>query len=295
MLCDFMRAPVLIKIAKPYWELMRFHRPIGTLLLLWPTWWALWLAQGAFPRLSLLIIFSLGVVVMRAAGCVVNDIADRNIDKHVARTHNRPLTSGALSLTHAKITFIALLVLAFGLVLLTNLLTISLAFIAVALCCIYPFMKRFTHLPQVVLGAAFSMSIPMAFAATNNTLGPLVVVIYCTNLLWTVVYDTFYGMVDREFDKKIGVKSTAILFEGNELIIIGSLQVLTLFGFVLIGQRFELGSIYYLAVVSAAALMIYQQVLINHGQVSYYFKAFLNNNWLGFIIFVGIASSYLMN
>jgi 4-hydroxybenzoate polyprenyltransferase len=289
-----MRAPPFIKTAKPYWELMRFHRPIGTLLLLWPTWWALWLAAGGFPKISLLIIFSLGVVVMRAAGCVINDIADRSIDKHVTRTHNRPLTSGALNLTQAKITFIALLVLAFGLVLLTNLLTIGLAFIALILASVYPFMKRYTHLPQVVLGAAFSMSIPMAFAATNNAFDSLIVVIYCTNLLWTVVYDTFYGMVDREFDKKIGVKSTAILFEGNELIIIGSLQVLTLFGFILIGQRFDLANIYYLAIMAAAALMIYQQVLINRGQTPDYFKAFLNNNWLGFVIFAGIALSYMM-
>jgi 4-hydroxybenzoate polyprenyltransferase len=289
-----MRVSAFIKTAKPYWELMRFHRPIGTLLLLWPTWWALWLAAGGFPKISLLIIFSLGVVVMRAAGCVINDIADRSIDKHVTRTHNRPLASGALNLTQAKITFIALLVLAFGLVLLTNLLTIGLAFIALILASVYPFMKRYTHLPQVVLGAAFSMSIPMAFAATNNAFDSLIVVIYCTNLLWTVVYDTFYGMVDREFDKKIGVKSTAILFEGNELIIIGSLQVLTLFGFILIGQRFDLASIYYLAIMAAAALMIYQQVLINRGQTPDYFKAFLNNNWLGFVIFAGIALSYMM-
>jgi 4-hydroxybenzoate polyprenyltransferase len=290
-----MRALSFIKIAKPYWQLMRFHRPIGTFLLLWPTWWALWLAAEGFPKTNLLVIFTLGVIVMRAAGCVINDIAARNIDKHVARTHNRPLTSGALHLTHAKITFIVLLTLAFGLVLLTNLLTIGLAFIAAVLACAYPFMKRCTHLPQVVLGATFSMSIPMAFAATNNTLDPLVIVIYCTNLLWTVAYDTFYGMVDREFDKKIGVKSTAILFEGSELIIIGSLQVLTLFGFILIGQRFDLANIYYLSVMAAAALMIYQQLLISHGQTPFYFKAFLNNNWLGFVIFVGIALSYMMS
>mgnify|MGYP002176539420 FL=1 len=289
-----MRATAFIKTAKPYWELMRFHRPIGTLLLLWPTWWALWLAAGGFPKISLLIIFGLGVVVMRAAGCVINDIADRNIDKHVKRTYNRPLISGALNLTQAEITFIALLVLAFGLVLLTNLLTIGLAFIALILASVYPFMKRYTHLPQVVLGAAFSMSIPMAFAATNNAFDSLIVVIYCTNLLWTVVYDTFYGMVDREFDKKIGVKSTAILFEGNELIIIGSLQVLTLFGFILIGQRFDLANIYYLAIMAAAALMIYQQVLINRGPTPDYFKALLNNNWLVFVIFAGIALSYMM-
>lgn len=288
-----MHTPSFIKTAKPYWELMRFHRPIGTLLLLWPTWWALWLAAEGLPEINLLIIFTLGVIVMRAAGCVINDIADRDIDKHVARTNSRPLTTGALTLTQAKITFLVLLALAFGLVLLTNLLTIGLSFIAAFLAGIYPFMKRYTHLPQVFLGAAFSMSIPMAFAATNNTIDPLVIVIYCTSLLWTTVYDTFYGMVDREFDKKIGVKSTAILFEDNELMITGSLQVLTLFGFLLMGQRFELGNIYYLTIMIAAVLMIYQQLLISREQTPLYFKAFLNNNWLGFAIFIGIALSYM--
>jgi 4-hydroxybenzoate polyprenyltransferase len=289
-----MHTPAFINTAKPYWELMRFHRPIGTLLLLWPTWWALWLAAKGPPSISLFIIFTLGVVVMRAAGCVINDIADRDIDKHVARTKSRPLASSALKLTQAKITFIVLLALAFGLVLLTNLLTIGLSVIAAILASAYPFMKRLTHLPQVVLGAAFSMSIPMAFAATNNTLDPLVIVIYCTSLLWTTVYDTFYGMVDREFDKKIGVKSTAILFEGNELVITGSLQALTLFGFILMGQRFELGNIYYLAIMGAAVFMVYQQLLISRGQTPFYFRAFLNNNWLGLVIFAGIALSYVI-
>ncbi len=289
-----MHTPAFINTAKPYWELMRFHRPIGTLLLLWPTWWALWLAAKGPPSTSLFIIFTLGVVVMRAAGCVINDIADRDIDKHVARTMSRPLASSALKLTQAKITFVVLLALAFGLVLLTNLLTIGLSVIAAILASAYPFMKRFTHLPQVVLGAAFSMSIPMAFAATNNTLDPLVIVIYCTSLLWTTVYDTFYGMVDREFDKKIGVKSTAILFEGNELVITGSLQALTLFGFILMGQRFELGNIYYLAIMGAAVFMVYQQLLISRGQTPFYFRAFLNNNWLGLVIFAGIALSYVI-
>lgn len=287
-----MLLPTFIKTAKPYWELMRFHRPIGTLLLLWPTWWALWLAAKGTPSIGLLTIFTLGVIIMRAAGCVINDIADRDIDKHVARTNTRPLTSGVLTLTQAKVTFLVLLVAAFGLVLLTNLLTIGLSFIAVLLASAYPFMKRYTHLPQVVLGAAFSMSIPMAFAATNNAIDPLIIIVYCTSLLWTVVYDTFYGMVDREFDKKIGVKSTAILFEDNELIITGSLQALTTFGFILIGQRFELSDIYYLSVMSAVALMVYHQVLVNRRQTQLYFKAFLNNNWLGFIIFAGIALSY---
>ncbi|MGH1439911.1 MAG: 4-hydroxybenzoate octaprenyltransferase [Cellvibrionaceae bacterium] len=278
-----------LKQVQAYWELMRFDRPIGILLLLWPTWWALWLAADGVPDISLLIIFTLGVIVMRAAGCVINDIADENIDKHVSRTQQRPLAAGKLSLRQAKLAFIALLVIALFLVLLTNHLTIYLSFAAVALAVIYPFMKRYTHLPQVVLGAAFSMSIPMAFAAQTGHLTATVVLIYVTNLLWTVVYDTYYGMTDREYDKKIGVKSTAILFEGSEAIITGSLQCITLIGFYLIGQRFELGGLYFLSLFVAAGLMAYQQWLINQRQPDLYFKAFINNHWVGMAIFVGIA------
>ncbi|MGH1484697.1 MAG: 4-hydroxybenzoate octaprenyltransferase [Cellvibrionaceae bacterium] len=281
--------------AKPYWELMRFHRPIGILLLLWPTWWALWLAAEGFPRFSVFIIFTLGVIVMRAAGCIINDIADRNFDKHVARTDQRPLVSGALSLNQAKKALVIALAIAFFLVLFTNPLTIYLSFVAAALACTYPFMKRYTHLPQVVLGAAFSMSIPMAFAAQTGSLDPLVIVIYVTNLLWTVVYDTFYGMTDREYDKAIGVKSTAILFEGNEQVITGSLQLLVLSGFWLIGQRFDLGMFYYLAVVIAAGLMFYHQMLINRRQSNAYFKAFIHNHWLGLCIFLGIFLHYALS
>jgi len=273
---------------------MRFHRPIGILLLLWPTWWALWLAAEGFPDPSILIIFTLGVIVMRAAGCVINDIADRHIDKRVARTQQRPLASGQLTLSQAKKVFITLMAIALLLVLLTNPLTIYLSFIAVALACIYPFMKRYTHLPQVVLGAAFSMSIPMAFAAQTNTLEPTVILVYVTNLLWTVVYDTFYGMTDREYDKKIGVKSTAILFEGSEGMITGSLQLMTLIGFYLIGQRFELGTLYTLSILVAAGLMYYHQWLIGQRKPELYFKAFVNNHWVGMVIFLGIALSYTL-
>jgi len=277
------------KQIKPYWELMRFHRPIGILLLLWPTWWALWLAAKGIPDTSLLIIFTIGVVVMRAAGCVINDIADRNIDKRVARTQHRPLGTGQLSLSQAKTTFIVLIVIALFLVLLTNPLTIYLSFIAAILACVYPFMKRYTHLPQVVLGAAFSMSIPMAFAAQTNHLEPIVILVYVTNLLWTVAYDTFYGMTDREYDKKIGVKSTAILFEGNEAMITGCLQLITLIGFCLIGQRFGLGSLYFFSILIAACLMVYQQWLISQRKPLLYFNAFINNHWVGMVIFLGIA------
>ncbi|MFT6387368.1 MAG: 4-hydroxybenzoate polyprenyltransferase [Cellvibrionaceae bacterium] len=290
-----MRSKLTIKSVKPYWELMRFHRPIGILLLLWPTWWALWLAAEGFPDLSLLLIFTLGVIVMRAAGCVINDIADRDIDKHVARTQQRPLARGQLTVSQAKKVFIVLIVIALFLVLLTNPLTIYLSFVAVALACIYPFMKRYSHLPQVVLGAAFSMSIPMAFAAQTDTLEPTVIIVYVTNLLWTVVYDTFYGMTDREYDKKIGVKSTAILFEGSEAMITGSLQCITLIGLYLIGQRFELDTVYTLSILVAAGLMFHQQWLIGQRKTELYFKAFVDNHWVGMTIFLGIALSYALS
>lgn len=276
----------------PYWELMRFHRPIGTLLLLWPTWWALWLAVEGFPDIDIFLIFTAGVVLMRAAGCVINDIADRNIDRHVARTQQRPITSGKISVKAALLVFAVLILAAFGLVLLTNTLTIYLSFAAVALACCYPFMKRYTHLPQVVLGAAFSMSIPMAFAAQTNDLPPLVWLVYFTNLLWTVAYDTFYGMADREYDKRIGVKSTAILFEEHDRLITSSIQLLTLMGFLFIGQRFELSGFYYIGCAVAALLMAYQQYLIRYRQASACFRAFMNNHWIGCSIFMGILAHY---
>ncbi len=291
---EAMLSPSNKKLMKSYWELMRFHKPIGITLLLWPTWWALWLAAEGFPDLSVFIIFTLGVIVMRAAGCIINDIADIDLDKHVARTTQRPLASGELTLTQAKKAFLILLCIALFLVSLTNLLTIYLSIVAVILACAYPFMKRYTHLPQVVLGAAFAMSIPMAFAAQNNAVEPVVIVIYVTSLLLTVVYDTFYGMTDREYDKKMGMKSTAILFEGNEKLITGSLQLMVLFGFWLIGQRFELGTIYYVSVIAAAALMVYHQSLISRRQPEAYFAAFIHNQWIGFAIFVGIALHYAL-
>lgn len=278
---------------RPYWELMRFHRPIGILLLLWPTWWALWLAADGFPDIDVFLIFTVGVILMRAAGCVINDIADRNIDRHVARTQSRPITSGVISVSAALLLFAGLITLAFILVLFTNMLTIYLSFAAVFLACLYPFMKRYTHLPQVVLGAAFSMSIPMAFAAQTNELPPLVWLVYVSNLLWTVAYDTFYGMTDREYDKQIGVKSTAILFEENDRLITASIQMLALAGFVLIGQRFELSGFYYVGCIIAAAFMIYQQYLIRHRQPSACFRAFVNNHWVGFSIFAGILVHYI--
>ncbi len=282
----------LISTLTPYWELMRFHRPIGILLLLWPTYWALWLAAEGLPDIKIFIIFTLGVIFMRAAGCVINDIADRHIDPHVQRTQQRPIAAGLVSVKAALLLFAGLLVIALILVLFTNTLTIYLSFAAVALACIYPFMKRYTHLPQVVLGAAFSMSIPMAFAAQTGELPSSVWLIYTTNLLWTVAYDTLYGMTDREYDKRIGVKSTAILFEDNDRLIIGSIQLFTLIGWIMIGLRFELSGLYYISIIIAAGLFAYQQWLIRYRQASACFASFINNHWVGFFVFIGILAHY---
>ena len=278
-----------------FWELMRFHKPIGIFLLLWPTYWALWLAAEGLPDLDILLIFTLGVIVMRAAGCVINDIADRDIDKHVQRTQSRPLTSGQVTLKEAIALFVGLLVCALLLVLLTNALTIYLSFVAVVLAFCYPFMKRYTHLPQVVLGAAFAMSIPMAFAAQTDNVPPAVWLIYTTNILWTVAYDTFYAMADREYDLQIGVKSTAILFAENDRMITAMIQLLVVIGWIMIGNRFELGPIYMVSVAIAAALMAYQQWLIRHRQPQNCFKAFVHNHWVGMVVFLGIAAHFSLN
>lgn len=283
---------------RPYWELMRFHRPIGILLLLWPTYWALWLAAEGTPDISILLIFTLGVIVMRAAGCVINDIADRNIDGHVQRTQSRPIATGKITVKSALIVFFSLIAFALVLVLFTNTLTIYLSFIALGLACCYPLMKRYTHLPQVVLGAAFSMSIPMAFAAQSDAssfsqLNPSLWLIYTCNVLWTVSYDTFYGMTDREYDKKIGVKSTAILFEENDRMMTASIQIMTLLGLVMMGNRFDLGLFYQLSLVVAAGLMAYQQWLIRYRQPAACFKAFIHNHWVGLSVFIGILAHYV--
>lgn len=281
-----------IKRQPPPWlvyvHLMRLHRPIGTLLLLWPTLWSLCLAAGGFPRWDLLLIFTLGVVLMRSAGCVINDFADRKIDGHVLRTKDRPLATGQVSSRAALFLFVGLCLLSFGLVLLTNKLTLQLSFGGLLLAACYPFMKRHTHLPQIVLGAAFAWSIPMAFAAQLNTLPKELWLVYLAVVLWTVVYDTFYAMVDRDDDRRIGVKSTAILFGDQDRVITASLQALTLYSLVLVGQRFELGLVYYLSLGVAGLLFAYQQYLIRFRERDACFKAFLNNHWVGMVICVGI-------
>ncbi|OZY87348.1 4-hydroxybenzoate polyprenyltransferase [Cellvibrio mixtus] len=275
-----------------YWRLMRMDRPIGTLLLLWPTLWALWLAAEGVPSLKNLLIFTLGVIVMRAAGCVINDFADRKIDGSVARTKDRPLATGAISSREAIGLFIGLCLLAFVLVLMTNLLTIELSVGGLLLAFCYPFMKRHTHLPQVVLGAAFAWGVPMAYAAEAGSLHENIWLIYLAVVLWTVAYDTFYAMVDRDDDLKIGVKSTAILFGEQDRLMTAILQILSLYALILVGDRFALGLLYYLGLAVAGGLFAYQQWLIRFRAREACFKAFLNNNWVGVAIFVGVATDY---
>ncbi|WP_339897459.1 4-hydroxybenzoate octaprenyltransferase [uncultured Gilvimarinus sp.] len=273
-----------------YAQLTRLNRPIGWLLVLWPTLWGLWLAADGKPPLHLVIIYTLGAIAMRSAGCVINDFADRNLDGHVERTKDRVLATGKVSVKEAWGVFAALVLLSFILVLFTNTLTLYLAFGGLALACCYPFMKRYTHLPQVVLGAAFAWGIPMAFASVRNEVPQQAWLIYFTVLLWTIVYDTFYAMVDRDDDLRIGIKSTAVLFGDQDRVITASLQGLVVIGLVLMGSRFELNALYYLGVAVAAGLFIYQQRLIRYRQRGPCFTAFLNNNWVGAAVFAGIIA-----
>ena len=277
-----------------YIRLMRLNKPIGTYLLLWPTYWALFLSAKGWPDIDLLIIFTLGVLVMRSAGCVINDYADRNIDQNIARTKDRPLITGEVSPKSALRLFIFLLIIAFGLVLLTNALTIKLSLIALALATLYPFTKRWTHLPQVVLGVAFGMSVPMAFSAQTGSIPLSAGWIFLATIVWTLIYDTFYAMADRDEDIKIGVKSTAILFEKYDQIFITFLQIILIIVFVVIGNLFDLGSIYYFSLVIILIFMIYHQFLMKKRQKELFFKAFLNNNFIGMTAFIGIFLSVVL-
>jgi len=272
-----------------YARLLRLDRPIGILLLLWPTLWALWLAAGGLPPIGTLAIFVAGVVLTRSAGCVINDYADRWLDADVERTRTRPLSSGEVSGSEALIIFAVLMLLALGLVFLTNRLTVYLAAVAAALAVIYPYMKRLIWFPQVVLGAAFSMSIPMAYTALGVDIGPITVLLFCANLLWTTAYDTLYAMVDREDDIKAGARSTAILFGELDLIATGILQGSALVTLVLIGQRSELGWPWWTGLGVAAVLMSWQLWHARERDREACFAAFLNNNWVGAMIFAGLA------
>jgi len=276
----------------PYLRLIRWDRPIGTLLLLWPTLWALWIAAEGFPDPDLLLIFTIGTFLMRSAGCIINDLADRGLDGGVTRTRSRPLVTGEVSVPAAVALFLALGLAAFGLVLLTNLKTVLLSIPAMLLAATYPLMKRYTYLPQVVLGTAFSWAIPMAFAAQRDALPPALWLLFTGNLLWTVVYDTKYAMVDRRDDLNVGIKSTAILFGESDRGIIAVLQVLCLGALALAGREFGLRWPFYLALVAAAGLFAYHLYLIRDRDEAACFKAFLHNRWVGLVLFLGIAASY---
>ncbi|MCC6136177.1 MAG: 4-hydroxybenzoate octaprenyltransferase [Candidatus Contendobacter sp.] len=278
---------------REYALLMRLHRPIGIYLLLWATLWALWLAGNGQPSQGTVIVFVLGVVLMRSAGCVINDIADRNFDPHVARTRDRPLAAGRVSLGEAVGLASGLCLLAFALVLTQNPLTIQLSLVGLALAVSYPLMKRFHHFPQFHLGAAFGWGIPMAYAAITDSLPPVAWLLFVANILWAAIYDTEYAMVDREDDLKIGLKSTAIRFGDWDKRIIGYLQLMLLFLLIGIGLLTGRGGFYYLGLLVAGWLALYQQYLIRDRKPEACFKAFLNNHPFGLTIFCGLLLDFL--
>ena len=280
---------------RDYVVLMRMDRPIGALLLLWPTWWALWFAANGFPSLKLFVIFTLGVFVMRSAGCVINDYADHDwLDGNVERTRGRPMAAGRVSRREAILLFLGLLLIAFALVWFTNPLTIALSFAGAALAAIYPFAKRVTHLAQVVLGAAFGWSIPMAFAATLGEVPPLGWLLFVGNVLFSVVYDTEYAMVDRDEDVRIGAKSTAILFGDADRVILGVLMASFIVTLLLAGSRAALEWPWQLGLAIAAVLFGWQQSLIRDRDRNACLEAFRNNNWVGFVIWVGLVAALAM-
>jgi len=279
-----------------YSQLIRLDRPIGIYLVLWPTLWGLWVANDGLPEMGVLIIFVLGVFLMRSAGCAINDYADRDIDLHVERTRQRPLTSGKISAKEALGVFAALSLIAFFLVLQLNWQTIALSFVAVILAASYPFMKRYHHLPQVHLGAAFAWAIPMAFTASTGEAPPLVAwLLFLATMLWTVAYDTYYAMSDRPDDLKIGVKSSAILFGRYDRLIVAVLQFFMLLTMVVIGWLKDFGLLYYLSLLVALGFFIHQHRLSENYDRKKCLVAFLNNNWVGLSIFVGIAADNLVS
>ncbi|MBC8948029.1 MULTISPECIES: 4-hydroxybenzoate octaprenyltransferase [Xenorhabdus] len=276
-----------------YCRLMRIDKPIGTLLLLWPTYWALWIAAKGMPDLHIGLVFTLGVFFMRAAGCCINDFADRKFDGYVERTKSRPLPSGDITEKESKILFATLILISFALVLTLNKMTIALSVVGLALAWVYPFVKRVSHLPQVVLGAAYGWSIPMAFAAVSESLPLECWLLFLANIIWSVIYDTQYAMVDRDDDLKIGVKSTAVLFGRFDKLIIGILQFIMLGILVLVGGMVNLGGIYYWTVLLATALFVYQHKLLTNRERSGCFQAFMNNNYVGLVLFLGVFFSYV--
>tara|TARA_B100000780_G_C21109347_1_gene448200 strand:- start:1438 stop:2298 length:861 start_codon:yes stop_codon:yes gene_type:complete len=275
-----------------YIQLMRLDKPIGILLLLWPTLSALWIAAEGVPDLLVLTVFTLGVIVMRSAGCVINDYADKDIDSRVRRTMGRPLATGALKGKDALWLFAALSTIAFFLVLLLNMLTILMSIIGLFLAATYPFMKRYTHFPQVYLGMAFGWAIPMAFAAQTGSVPVIAWLLFLANIIWSIIYDTFYAMVDRDDDLLAGVKSTAVLFGNNDRVIIAILQLTFIVMMATIGRQLEMSFVYYLGLLVSAGLFVYQQRLAWASGIENYSKAFLNNNWVGASFFVTIVAHY---
>jgi 4-hydroxybenzoate polyprenyltransferase len=277
---------------REYALLMRLHRPIGIFLLLWPALWGLWFAARGWPGARLFAIFVLGTVLMRSAGCVINDYADRGFDPHVERTRDRPLAAGRVSTREALVLFAVLCLAAFGLVLLTNPLTIALSFVGAVLAASYPFLKRYTHLPQFYLGAAFGWSIILAYAACTGDVPGLAWLLFAANVCWSVAYDTAYAMVDRDDDLRVGVKSTAILFGRYDRLLIGLFHIATLILLAIAGYSAGLGIPYYAGLTAAAGFAAYQQSLIRDRQRDGCFRAFLNNNYFGAAVFLGLLVSF---
>ena len=288
-------APEVASQLRNYGKLMRIDKPIGTWLLLWPTLWALWLAGEGTPDQGLFIVFVIGVFIMRSAGCVLNDFADRKIDPYVERTRTRPLATGAVAPLEALTLFAALGLIAVGLATMLNKQAQILAIVGAALTVIYPFIKRYMSIPQFVLGAAFGWAVPMAFAAQTGETPELAWLVFGIALVWAVIYDTFYAMVDREDDRKIGVKSTAVLFGEVDLFVIAGLQLLMLLGLLFVGFRAELGFWYYLSVAVAAGMMAWHLWLARDRQPAGCFEAFLKNHLIGMVIFIGIVLHYTFN
>ena len=282
----------VITQVRNYGKLMRVDKPIGFWLLLWPALWALWLAGHGHPDAGLFVVFVAGVFVMRSAGCVLNDYVDRKIDPYVERTRTRPIASGAVAPTEALLLFVALGLVAIGLATMLNQPARLLAIVGAVLTIAYPFIKRFVSIPQFVLGAAFGWAVPMAFAAQTGETPRLAWLMFATAVIWAVIYDTFYAMVDREDDRKVGVKSTAILFGDVDLFVIAGLQALMLFALVLVGLQAELGFWYYASVGVAAAMMGYHLWLARDRQPAGCFSAFLHNHHIGLVVFVGILLHY---
>ena len=288
-------APEIVSQIRNYGKLMRVDKPIGIWLLLWPTLWALWLAGEGSPDQGLFVVFAFGVFVMRSAGCVLNDFVDRKIDPYVERTRTRPLATGAVAPLEALTLFVALGLIAIGLATMLNRQAQLLAVIAAGLTIAYPFIKRYVSIPQFVLGAAFGWAAPMAFAAQTGETPELAWLVFGTALIWAVVYDTFYAMVDREDDKKLGVKSTALLFGEMDLFVIAGLQALLVVALILIGYRAQLGFWYYLSVAISAGLMLWHLWLARDRQPAGCFEAFLKNHYIGMVVFIGIVLHYTFN